>query len=1060
MSKKRVALVALAGILCIAGMVVAQVKIDSNTFGGLRARSIGPAVMSGRISAIDAVAEDPLTVYVGAASGGVWKSKDGGITWDPVFDKHTQSIGAIAIDPGNPEVVWVGTGETWSRNSVSVGTGLYKSTNGGDSWKLIGLEDSERIARIVIDSENTDTVYVCAMGHLWDANEERGLYKTTDAGESWENVLYVDEDTGCSDVAIDPQDPNTLYAGMWQFRRYPDFFDSGGAGSGLFKTTDGGATWAEVTNGLPAGEKGRIAVAVAPSRPRRVYAVVEAENTALYRSDDLGASWVEVNNSFNVGARPFYFAYIVVDPVDPDRIYKPGLYLAVSTDAGKAFTSIFSGGFSMGVHSDHHALWINPTNPYELVLGTDGGVYMSYDRGSHFRLVKALPVSQFYEVSYDFDYPYNVFGGLQDNGSWMGPSRSAGGVGNNDWQLVGFGDGFHTYRDPNDTDVIYAEFQGGNLLRYHVPTEELKWIAPLPREGEEDYRFNWNAALHLSPNTPGTVYYGAQYVFRSRDQGESWEKISPDLTTNDPERQRQLETGGLTIDNSTAENNTTIYAISESPKNEKVIWVGTDDGYVQVTRDGGESWTNVTANIPDLPAGLWVSHVEASSHDEATAHVTVDGHRSGDMTPYVYRTTDFGATWESVVGDGLEGFAHVVVQDLVNPDLMFVGTEFGLYITLDRGMQWARFSGDLPPVPVRDLDIHPREHDLIVGTHGRGIYILDDLTPLRSLTQEILESDFVLLPARDSVMTVSGGLSWFTGHDEFVGRNPPEAANIFFYQRKRHIFGDLKIEIYDDEGELVSTVPAPKFKGLNRADWPMRLPPPKMAPATALAPAFVGPRVPEGTYTFKLLKGKNTYEGTVNLVADPRSPHSAEDRKLQQETGLELYRLLERLTYVVDTLIDLEEQTDARAEELGGSGRLATRLENYGVEVDDLRKTLVSTSKAGWISGDEKLREKLANVYGAVTTYDGRPTQSQIDRTLVLEGQLEEAEKVFETLTTSDTLAALNSQLEGRSLAPLAVMTREAWEEKQEQGGAGSTTVSAKSLARLMESGALLPHLR
>ncbi|MGB3565460.1 MAG: hypothetical protein WBC09_20600 [Thermoanaerobaculia bacterium] len=363
MSKKRVALVALAGVLCIAGMVAAQVEIDSNTFGGLRARSIGPAVMSGRISAIDAVAEDPLTIYVGAASGGVWKSKDGGITWDPVFDKHTQSIGAIAIDPGNPEVVWVGTGETWIRNSVSVGTGLYKSTNGGDSWKLIGLEDSERIARIVIDAENTDSVYVCATGHLWDANEERGLYKTTDGGESWEKVLYVDEDTGCSDVAIDPQDPNTLYAGMWQFRRYPDFFESGGPGSGLYKTIDGGATWAELTNGLPAGEKGRIAVAVAPSRPRRVYAVVEAENTALYRSDDLGGSWVEVNNSFNVGARPFYFAYIVVDPVDPDRIYKPGLYLAVSTDAGKAFTSIFSGGFSMGVHSDHHALWINPPNP-------------------------------------------------------------------------------------------------------------------------------------------------------------------------------------------------------------------------------------------------------------------------------------------------------------------------------------------------------------------------------------------------------------------------------------------------------------------------------------------------------------------------------------------------------------------------------------------------------------------------------------------------------------------------------------------------------------------------
>jgi photosystem II stability/assembly factor-like uncharacterized protein len=685
---------------------------------------------------------------------------------------------------------------------------------------------------------------------------------------------------------------------------------------------------------------------------------------------------------------------------------------------------------------------------------------MSYDRGSHFRLIKALPLSQFYEVSYDFDYPYNVFGGLQDNGSWVGPSRSTGGVTNADWQLVGFGDGFHTYRDPNDTDIIYAEFQGGNLLRYHESTEELKWISPLPEEGEEDYRFNWNSALHLSPNTPGTIYYGAQYLFRSRDQGESWEKISPDLTTNDPQRQRQKDSGGLSIDNTTAENNTTIYAISESPNNGKVLWVGTDDGKVQVTRDGGESWTDVTANIPDLPAGLWVSHVEASPHDESTAHATVDGHRSGDMTPYVFRTTDFGATWESIAGEGLEGFAHVVVQDLVNPDLLFVGTEFGLYITLDSGMQWARFSGDLPPVPVRDVDIHPREHDLIVGTHGRGIYILDDLTPLRSLTQEILESDFALLPARDSVMTVSGGLSWFGAHDEFVGRNPPEAANVFFYQKKRHIFGDLKIEIYDAEGELVSDVPAPKFKGLNRADWPMRLPPPKMAPATALAPAFVGPRVPEGTYTFKLIKGKNTYEGKVNLVADPRSPHSAEDRKLQQETALELYRLLERLTFVVDTLIDLKEQADARAEELGGSGRLAGKLESLGEEADSLRETLVSTSTAGIFSGDEKLREKMANVYGAVTGYDGRPTQSQLDRTLVLEGQLEEAEELFRALTTSDTISSLSSQLEGRSLAPLAVMTREAWEAKQEEGGAGSTTQSAKSLARLMESGSLLPHLR
>jgi hypothetical protein len=455
----------------------------------------------------------------------------------------------------------------------------------------------------------------------------------------------------------------------------------------------------------------------------------------------------------------------------------------------------------------------------------------------------------------------------------------------------------------------------------------------------------------------------------------------------------------------------------------------------------------VTANLVGLPAGLWVSHVEASPHDEATAHLTVDGHRSGDMTPYVYRTTDFGATWESITGEGLEGFAHVVVQDLVNPDLIFGGTEFGLYSTLDAGMQWARFAGHLPPVPGRDLD---------------RIYILDDLTPLRHLTEEVLESNLALLPARDSVMTLGLGLSWFEGNDEFVGDNPPEAASIFFYQRKRHIFGDLKLEVYDEDGELISSIPAPKFRGLNRADWPMRLPPPKMPPATnlVLGMAMTGPRVPEGSYSFKLVKGKDTYEGTVKLMADPRSPHSAEDRLLQQKTALELYDMLGRLTYVVDSLIDLEEKAKSHAEELGGSGRLATRLESYSKELEDLRGSLVSTSKAGCISGDEKLREKMGNVYGAVNGYDGRPTQSQLDRTLVLAGKLEAGEELFKTLTTSSTVTSLNSQLEDRGLEQLEVMSREAWDEKQEEGGAGSTAPSARSLARLMESGALLPLLR
>jgi photosystem II stability/assembly factor-like uncharacterized protein len=1038
-----------------AGLPAAEaVDFDSNTFGALRARSIGPAVMSGRIAAIDATAGDPLVIYAGAASGGVWKSRDAGLTWKPVFDEHSQSIGAIRIDRQDPETVWVGTGESWTRNSTSVGTGLYKTTDGGDSWELMGLADSERIARIQVHPEDGDTVWVCATGHLWDANEERGVYKTIDGGATWKRVLWVDADTGCSDLSLDPQDPGVLYAGMWQFRRYPDFFDSGGPGSGLYKSTDGGDSWRELTEGLPAGDKGRIAVAVAPSRPSRVYAVVEAEATALYRSDDLGERWTEMNDSLNVTMRPFYFAHLVVDPVDFDRVYKPGFVLTVSDDGGRSFTSPFTGDFGFGgVHPDHHALWINPANPQELVLGTDGGVYISYDRGNAFRLVRALPVSQFYEVSHDMEWPYNVYGGLQDNGTWMGPSRSPGGIRNSDWKTIGFGDGFHAYRDPSEPNLVYVEYQGGQLMRHHLATGEIKRIQPLPEEGEEDYRCNWNSPIHLSGAHPGTVYFGCQFLFRSRDRGESWEKISPDLTTDDPERQRQLESGGLSIDNSTAENNTTIYTISESPRNGDVVWVGTDDGLVQVTTDGGGGWTDVTANIPDLPPGLWVSHVEASPHDEAAALLTVDGHRSGDMSAYVYRTGDFGETWTSLATDDIEGFARVAILDPVNPDLIFLGTELGLYVSVDGGAGWARFTGDLPKVPVHDLDIHPREHDLIIGTHGRGVYILDDLTPLRALTQEVVDSKFALLPSRDAVMVLNSPTFGFPGDDEFVGRNPPAAASIFYYQSRRHIFGDLKVEVYDADGELITTLTGGKRKGMNRVDWPMRLKAPKLPPAASLAPAFTGPRVPEGTYTYKVKKGKETYEGTVSLVKDPRSTHSDEDRALQQELALGLYALLERLTYTVDAAVDLRDQARARAEGLAEGNRIGRRLEELADSLEEFRSALVSTSKAGPLSGDQKLREKLADVYGAVTGYDGRPTRSQIDRTSVLKGQLEKAESDFAAMSSGRDFDILNTQLGGRGLDELVVMTREEWETSRDSSGATSTTVPVKQLRRQLAAG-------
>jgi photosystem II stability/assembly factor-like uncharacterized protein len=1010
----------------------AQVQIESSTFGGLRARSIGPATMSGRISAIDVVPEYPLTVYVGSASGGIWRSKDGGLQFESIFDDYTMSIGAIKVDPSNHDIVWVGTGETWTRNSVSVGNGVYKTTDGGSTWEFVGLEDSERIARIEIDPMDGNKVFICATGHLWDANEERGVYRTTDGGETWERVLYIDENTGCSDISMDHHAPNVLYAGMWEFRRWPYFFNSGGPGSGLYRSIDGGTTWQELTNGLPEGEKGRIAVAVSAPQPSRVYALVEAENTALYRSDDMGATWEEMNTSMNIEMRPFYFAYLVPDPVDPDRIYKPGFMLTVSNDGGKAFTSPFSSsGFSGGVvHSDLHALWINPNNNEELILGTDGGVYFSYDHGGSWRLSQAIPVSQFYEISYDMEMPYNLYGGLQDNGTWVGPSRGPGGIRPQDWQIINGGDGFHVFVDPADPDFVYVEYQGGMVSRLRRSTGETKGIRPYPEEGEDKLRFNWNTPLHVSQSNPGTLYLGAQHLYRTIDRGDSWERISPDLTTNDPEKQKQEESGGLTTDNTTAENHTTIITISESSVDPQVIWVGTDDGNLQVTRNDGGDWTNVVGNVPNLPDATWVSHVEASRFDGATAYVTFDGHRTGDMATYVYRTTDYGASWQPLMTDAVEGYAHVVKEDLENSDLLFLGTEFGLFVSLDGAQSWARFENDLPKVAVHDLAIHPREQDLIIGTHGRGIYILDDITPLRALTPEVLESDVALLPTRPAVQTIGGGMSWFSGSDEFVGRNPPTAAAIVYYMKKRHIFGDFNIEVYDADGELLRTLPAGKIKGINRVDWPMRYPPPKVPPASSLIMAFEGPRVPEGTYTYKLIKGDDTYEGQVSLVADPRSPHSQADRQLQQQTALGIYDMLERLTYVVDALIDLRDQARARAEETEGG--TAKRLNEYADKLDEFRGTIVSTSDAGIFGGEEKLREELGNLYGSVNGYAGRPTDSELDRLESLSRQMEEAEAEFTEITSERELSRMNSDLEKNELAPLKMMTREEWEEERE----------------------------
>ncbi len=708
----------LCTVLCLAE----EPPYTSATISGLGARNIGSATMSGRISAIAGTREPSgkITLFVGAASGGVWKSDDSGTRFRPIFDEQpVQSIGAIALDPKNSKNVWVGTGESWTRNSVSIGDGIYKSTDGGETWTRAGLQKSERIARVVVDPRSSDTVFAAVPGALWSDSPDRGLYKTTDGGKTWNQVLKgANLSTGCTDVKIDPSNPDIMFAAMWDFRRKGWEYRSGGEGptapsaSGLFRSTDGGNTWTEITTetnkGFPKKPYGRIAVAIAPSNVKRVCAFVESPESALFVSDDGGMTWDKRDKSQWMVWRPFYFANLVVDPKNPDRVFKPDGSLIVSEDGGKSFAVV--GGF-VGAHGDAHDVWIDPTNTQVVFVGDDGGMWYSYNGGSKWWKGENLPVSQFYHVSVDDSDPYRVYGGLQDNSSWVGDSQYPGGITNARWENMYNGDGFWMFPDPADPDYIYAEYQGGEIGRVNRHTHEARNIKPRPNY-KEKLRFNWNTPIALSPNDKGTIYVGAQFLFRSRDHGQNWERISPDLTTNDPQKQKQEQSGGVTVDNSSAEMHTTIYSISESPKQKGLIWVGTDDGNLQLTRDGGKTWTNVVGNIPGLPKNSWVSWVHASNFSAGTAYAAFDRHTFGDMAPYVFKTTDYGKTWTPLVtaqdSKGVRGYAHVIKEDPVKSDLLFLGTEFGLWVSIDGGKNWAQFKGNhFPAVAVRDLAVLP-----------------------------------------------------------------------------------------------------------------------------------------------------------------------------------------------------------------------------------------------------------------------------------------------------------------------------------------------------------------
>ncbi len=783
---------------------------DPGLLAGMSARSIGPAAMSGRVVALAGVAGDPATLYVGSASGGLWRSDDGGLTWTPLFDDQpVASIGAVAVDPTAPDVLWVGTGEANPRNSASVGDGVYKSMDGGAHWTHLGLERTEKISRVLLDPRRPQVAYVCALGSSWAETAERGVYKTADGGKSWEKVLYVDETTGCADLAMDPGNPNKLFAAMWQHRRWPWFFRSGGPGSGLYVTYDGGASWTKRTpeDGLPEGDLGRIGVAIAPSDPNRVYALVEAKDNAFYVSNDGGETFRQATSDPEAGDRPFYFSRLRVDPADPNRVYSLFSQVTLSEDAGKTWRTLSGFGTS---HPDHHALWIDPRDPKFVVEGNDGGVFISRDRGATWRFVADLPLAQYYHVRVDDAVPYNVYGGLQDNGSWKGPSEAweRGGIRNYLWSEVGFGDGFDTAPDPRDPMQGYSMSQEGYLLRWDLRTGERKDIRPAPPAGVETLRFNWNAGFSPDPLDPDTLYFGSQFLHESNDRGQTWRVVSPDLTTNNPEWQKQEASGGLTPDVSGAENFTTIIAISPSPVEHGVVWVGTDDGRVQVTRDGGGTWTSVEGNVPGVPKNTWVPRIEASPHDAATAFVVFDNHRRFDWRPYVYVTHDYGASWKSLATRDLRGYALSVVQDPEDPDLLFLGTELGLWASLDGGGSWMRWSHGVPTVAVRDMRIQRRESDLVVGTHGRGIFIVDDIEPLRELGREgmakVLAEPLHLFPVPDAQQheVAQGASSRFPGSGEFRGENPPYGALITFSLDQKGLpYPDKDVERQRKEAE-------------------------------------------------------------------------------------------------------------------------------------------------------------------------------------------------------------------------------------------------------------------
>ena len=788
-------------------------------------------------------------VYVATGSGGLWKTVNGGVTWKPIFERQgTFSIGDIALAPSNPDVVWVGTGESNVRNSVSFGDGVYKSTDGGKNWQHMGLKDTEHISAIVINPQNPDIVYVGALGHAFAPNDERGVFMTTDGGKTWTKTLYIDKEHGVSDLEMDPTNPNILYAGMWSFERKPWTHRSGSEKGGVFKSIDGGRTWNKLTNGLPK-LLGRIGVRVAPSNPNTVYAIVESKDGTLYRSDDRGDTFKQVSKQTNIVSRGFYYTRVRVDPNNENHIYAVASTLFESIDGGKSFRSITG-----KTHIDYHAFWLDTKDPKRMWVGEDGGFAVTHDGGETWEPVYNIPLGQFYQIHADNRLPfYYVMGGLQDNGAWTGPSRTRepAGIMNDDWRMVSFGDGFYIINNADDPEIYISESQGGNILRTDFRSREQQEINPWGRGSGagpalgEKFRFNWNSPVMLSPHDKNTLYFGGNVVFKSTDFGKTWEQISPDLTTNDKEKQKDAG-GPVAFENSTAEYHTTIISLAESPLKKGQLWAGTDDGNLQLSTDGGKHWDNIVRSISGLAANSPVSHIEPSRTSEQTAYVAFDRHMFDDFRPYIFKTGDGGKSWHNVAGNlPPKAYVQVVREDPRNTNLLYAGTELGLFASYNGGKEWIALNlKNLPNVSVHDILIHPRENDLIVATHGRSIWILDDASPIQQMTSAILNSYSHLFSVRPGLRFATRFTRYGIGEKAFTGPNPPYGALITYYLKtKPDDKTTFKIQILDESGKLVQELDKPtKEKGLNRVTWNLRYGGAEVRrPPTEEETAFAGP---------------------------------------------------------------------------------------------------------------------------------------------------------------------------------------------------------------------------